>query len=223
MPLALFTAAFFFGILIIMKTADAISAVRIVFAPIFFLLYFVPLQTGMFLHASAYLMLPLLISVEFTDFLDGFYARKQHAVSDFGKLFDPFADVFLHITTFFCCTFSGYMPLWILLFIVYRELGMLFLRLNALRYGITIGAKMGGKAKTVLYIVSGMFSLVFESARRLDLYNAFSSGVFIRIGLVLYVLCLAASYVSFINYALSFYAAIKNTEKAAKEKNKKNQ
>lgn len=216
LPLALFTAVFFFGILTVMKTADAISAVRIIFAPIFFLLYFVPLQTGMFLRVSAYLMLPLLICVEFTDFLDGFYARKQHAVSDFGKLFDPFADVFLHITTFFCCTFSGYMPLWILLFIVYRELGMLFLRLNALRYGITIGAKMGGKAKTVLYIAAGMFSLVLESVRRLGIYDSFLSDIFMRIGFVLYMLCLAASYVSFINYALSFYAGIKNTEKTAK-------
>ena len=100
-----------------MKKADAFTLVRIVFAPIFFLLYFIPLWTGFFVRVSAYVLLPLLMCAEFTDFLDGFYARKEKAVSDFGKLFDPFADVFLHITAFLCYAFSGYMPLWTLVLI----------------------------------------------------------------------------------------------------------
>ena len=127
-----------------MKTADAFSAVRIFFAPVFFFLYFFSTWTGIGNRLSAVLLLPLLILAEFTDFLDGFYARKYNEVSDFGKLFDPFADVFLHMTTFFCYAFSGHMPLWTLVLITHRELGMLFVRLIAVKHGVTIGAKMGG-------------------------------------------------------------------------------
>ena len=61
-----------------MKKADAFTLVRIVFAPIFFFLYFIPLWTGLFVRVSAYVLLPLLICAEFTDFLDGFYARKDN-------------------------------------------------------------------------------------------------------------------------------------------------
>lgn len=193
-----------------MKTADAFSSVRIVFAPIFFLLYFVPIWTGSFVRLSAFVMLPLLILVEFTDFLDGFYARKHNEVSDFGKIFDPYADVFLHITTFFCYTFSGYMPLWILVPIVHREFGMLFVRLVAVKHGVAIGAKMGGKVKTVLYIVSGMFSLALESASRLDIGFELPVQILTGIGNGLYLLCFIFAYASFIHYIIAFKAILKD-------------
>ncbi|MGI5174657.1 CDP-diacylglycerol--glycerol-3-phosphate 3-phosphatidyltransferase [Treponema sp. OMZ 840] len=191
-----------------MKTADMLSAVRIFFAPVFFFLYFIPLWTQSFFHVSAYLLLPLLVLAEFTDFLDGFYARKHNEVSDFGKLFDPFADVFLHVTTFFCYAFSGYMPLWTLVLIIHRELGMLFVRLIAVKHGITIGAKMGGKIKTVLYIAAGMFSLVLESATRLDFTENLPMQALRAIGILLYVLCVVFAYASFIHYIISFKSAI---------------
>lgn len=187
-----------------MKKADAFTLVRIVFAPIFFFLYFIPLWTGLFVRVSAYVLLPLLMCAEFTDFLDGFYARKENAVSDFGKLFDPFADVFLHITAFLCYAFSGYMPLWTLVLIMHRELGMLFLRLIAVKRGVTIGAKTGGKIKTVLYIASGMFSLALESAVRCGLAESFPLQTLKYAGFALYILCVVFSYASFIDYVVSF-------------------
>ncbi|WP_428769402.1 CDP-diacylglycerol--glycerol-3-phosphate 3-phosphatidyltransferase [Treponema sp. HNW] len=193
-----------------MKTADAFSSVRIVFAPIFFLLYFVPVWTGSFIRLSAFIMLPLLILVEFTDFLDGFYARKHNEVSDFGKIFDPYADIFLHLTTFFCYAFSGYMPLWILVPIVHREFGMLFVRLIAVKHGVAIGAKMGGKVKTVLYIVSGMFSLAVESASRLGFADKLPVQMLNGIGKGLYLLCLFFAYASFIHYIIAFKAVLKD-------------
>lgn len=192
-----------------MKTADAFSSVRIVFAPIFFLLYFVPMWTGIFVRGSAFIMLPLLVLVEFTDFLDGFYARRHNEVSDFGKIFDPYADVFLHLTTFFCYAFSGYMPLWTLVPIVHREFGMLFVRLVAVKHGVAIGAKAGGKIKTVLYIVSGMYSLALESLFRLDFASPVPLQTLRAAGTGLYVLCVVLAYVSFIHYLVAFRSILK--------------
>ena len=85
-----------------MHLSNKFTLTRIVFAPIFFLLYFLPIWTGKFAFASVCIIIPCLIFAEFTDYLDGHYARKHNEVSDFGKLFDPFADVILHLTTFVC-------------------------------------------------------------------------------------------------------------------------
>ena len=135
-----------------MKTADKFTLVRIIFAPCFYFLYMIPIWTGHGNFLTACIMLPLLGFAEFTDFLDGFYARKENAVSDFGKLFDPFADVVLHLTAMFCYVQSGYMPMAFLLLIFIREYSMLFIRLMAVKQGVAIGARKGGKFKTVLYV-----------------------------------------------------------------------
>ena len=87
-----------------MKTSNKFTFSRLVFAPVFFLIYNIPLWTGNDLLAkiSAFIMIPLLAVFELTDYFDGHYARKNGEVSDFGKLFDPFADVMLNLTVFAC-------------------------------------------------------------------------------------------------------------------------
>ena len=60
----------------------------------------------LFSKLSIIIAIPLLCFAEFTDYLDGHYARKHNEVSDFGKLFDPFADVVVHLGTFLCFMFS---------------------------------------------------------------------------------------------------------------------
>lgn len=187
-----------------MKTADAFTWVRIVLAPVFFLLYIIPEQTGSFLALSVYIIIPLLIFAEFTDFLDGYFARRNNEVSDFGKLFDPFADVILHLTTFFCYTSSGYMPLWCLFLIVQREVAIQFVRLMVQRKGVTMGAAMGGKVKTVLYVAAGMFSLAIESAVRLGYAADIQLDVLKTINIALYIACVIASYASFFHYIMQF-------------------
>ncbi len=192
-----------------MKTADAFTLTRIIFAPIFFLLYFIPEWTGFGASISIYILIPALIFAEFTDFLDGYYARKHHVVSDFGKIFDPFADVLLHLTTFYCYVLSGYMPTFLFILILYREFGMLFIRQVASGKGVVIGARKGGKFKTVLYVVAGMFSLFIESTLRLGI-NGINVEVCQHIGIGLYVLCVVASYASFIDYLVHFGGLLKD-------------
>jgi len=151
-------------------------------------------------------MIPLLVFSEFTDYLDGKYARIHNQVSDFGKVFDPFADVFLNVTVFFCLVLSGYMPAIILLLIIYREISMTFIRLVAIQAGVAIGARKGGKAKTVLYIISCFFTLAIESAVRLGLFNTgdfpIQAGKIVSLGL--FILCLIFSYISFVDYLIAF-------------------
>ena len=189
-----------------MKIADIFTLIRIVLAPVFLIIYFIPEWFGFGSVLSVWILLPLIIFAEFTDFLDGYFARKTNQVSNFGKLFDPFADVILHLTVFFCYTISGYVSPFIMLLFAYREFGMLFVRLLAAQKGVAIGARKGGKFKTVLYVVAGFFSLFLECAKRLG-YSLPENLMYI--GYIFYIMGLIASYVSFIDYLVNFIPVIK--------------
>ncbi|MBO4533614.1 MAG: CDP-diacylglycerol--glycerol-3-phosphate 3-phosphatidyltransferase [Treponema sp.] len=196
-----------------MKTSNKFTLTRIIFAPVFFILYFIPVWTGAFTKLSLIIAIPLLCFAEFTDYLDGHYARKHNEVSDFGKIFDPFADVILHMTTFFCLITSvkeglGYTPRFIFILIMYREMGQTFLRMVAAKQGIAIAARKGGKLKTVVYVVSGFYALFLELLVRLELVpDCF--GVLKIVATVLFVISLVLSYASFIDYIVHFGKTIK--------------
>ena len=204
-----------------MKLSNKFTFIRLIFAPIFFFIYNIPLWTGNELLAkiSACVMIPLLALAQFTDYLDGHSARKMGEVSDFGKLFDPFADVMLNLTLFLCAQSSinsdlHYMPLVLFILILYREFGMNFIRMVAVSHGTAIAARKGGKFKTVFYITSGFYFLAIESALRLGFAEALAPcmSVLKIIALVMFVICVILSYASFIDY-------IKTFSKVLKEKN----
>lgn len=195
-----------------MKTSNKFTLSRILLAPVFFLLYFVPLWTGNFLRESAYIMIPLLACMEITDFFDGFFARLKNEVSDFGKVFDPFADVVVHMMTFTCFMFSvggtngaygAYMHPLIFLLILFREFTMNFCRMTAAKKGVAIAARKGGKVKTVLYVVAGFFALLLESMLRLGIQVDVMSQLH-TVAVILFVLCAVASYASFADYVVHF-------------------
>ena len=160
-----------------MKVSNKFTVARLLFAPIFYFLYELPVWTGnsKLAFISACILIPLLILFEITDYWDGHYARKYNEVSDFGKLFDPFADVMLNLSVFisamssFDPVMNSYMPTWIFILIMYREFSQSFLRMLATKQGVAIAARKGGKVKTVFYIISAFVMLTAESFIRLGL------------------------------------------------------
>ena len=197
-----------------MKLSNKFTFTRIIFAPIFFLLYFIPIWTGCGTKVSLLVAVPCLIFAEFTDYLDGHYARKHNEVSDFGKIFDPFADVILHMTTFACLMFSanpemtGYTPRFIFILIMYREMSQTFLRMVAAKQGIAIAARKGGKVKTVCYVVSGFYALFLETLVRFECIPE-CFGVLKIICTCLFVISLVLSYASFTDYIIHFGKTLK--------------
>ena len=142
----------------LMNIADIISASRIVIAPVFCAIYFMPSSMNGALcsqKCTLFILIPLFALMQFTDFLDGYVARKLKIVSDFGKLFDPFSDVLANIVVLFCFTVDGYLPYPFFLVVLYREFGIQMVRLLAVKKGLVIAAAMPGKIKTVLYISVG--------------------------------------------------------------------
>ena len=198
-----------------MSIANFFTATRIIAAPLFMLLYYLPSYTSVTAQSVLAIIIPLFIYMEFTDFLDGFYARKFKQVSDFGKLFDPFADVVANLTVLLAFMLSGYVPVLIFIIILYREIGILFLRMLARGNGITIAAKKGGKIKTVCYILAEGFTLFIELLIAFSIMEKAIIDTLILANRVLYGIAAALSVGSFADYLISYrkiYAPIKKRE-----------
>ena len=196
-----------------MKLSNKFTLTRVLFAPIFFLLYFIPIWTGKFAAISLIIAIPLLAFAEFTDYLDGHYARKHNEVSDFGKMFDPFADVILHLTSFICFVKSynpelSYMPLAVLMLIFIREFSQNFLRMVSAKKGVAIAARKGGKFKTVMYVVAEFYAVFLELLIRTENTPDFFGGLKTA-SLVLFIICVICSYASFIDYLVHFGKILK--------------
>ena len=203
-----------------MKVSNKFTLARAIFAPVFYLIFNLPLwlDSSVLKIISACIMIPLLAVVQVTDYWDGHYARKYNEVSDFGKLFDPFADVILNLSVFLCAVESGYMPFVFFVLIFYREFSQSFLRMIALKKGIAIAARMGGKLKTVFYIIASFFFLTLESYRRFgfvfpDDYQFIDKIIQTSLcwsTFALFSLCIMLSWGSFVDYIKSFYKIIKD-------------
>ena len=96
-----------------------------------------------------------------TDFLDGRIARKHNLVTDFGKFIDPVADKLLVLTTLIMLIQLQWMPAWIVIIILCRELAVDGLRMVAVTKGQVIAAGPLGKWKTAcqMVLISAMLIL----------------------------------------------------------------
>ncbi|MDR2477454.1 MAG: CDP-diacylglycerol--glycerol-3-phosphate 3-phosphatidyltransferase [Treponema sp.] len=186
-----------------MTLADKLTLSRIVLAPVFFTIYLLPLWFPAWFTGGAGWTVPALWAVfiisEITDMLDGMTARRQKTVSDFGKLFDPFADTLIQITCFLCFVIDGIFPAILFLLVIYREFGILFLRNLMLKKGVAMGARMGGKIKTVTYILAGAAALLAASLQRLAVAENLLP-VFKTAALALFGVSVIFSLVSFFDY-----------------------
>lgn len=96
------------------------------------------------------LSLTFFLIIAFSDFLDGYIARKFNQVSDLGKLLDPLADKILVTTLLLFFTQYGKIEFYWTAIIVFREYAVLGLRSFAALKNIVIKADIFGKIKTVL-------------------------------------------------------------------------
>ena len=88
----------------------------------------------------------------FTDFLDGYIARRDNIVTDFGKFIDPVADKLLNLSALVMLSHQGLLPAWVVVIILARELCVDGLRMVAVGQGRVIAAGKLGKIKTVSQI-----------------------------------------------------------------------
>lgn len=85
----------------------------------------------------------------FTDFLDGYIARKYKLVTDFGKFMDPLADKLLVFAAFIILIELNRIEGWIVMIIIAREFMVTGIRILAANNNCVIAASKLGKAKTI--------------------------------------------------------------------------
>ncbi len=125
---------------------NALTLLRILLVPFFgwLLLAHGGADTGWRWWATA-----VFVVATATDWVDGFLARRDGLITDFGKLMDPIADKALMGTALIGLSVVGLLPWWITVVILVREVGITLMRFLVIRRGV-IPASRGGKLKTVL-------------------------------------------------------------------------
>ena len=130
-----------------MNIANQLTILRIIMIPFFIFL----LLGGYDLWAFIVFAL-----ASFTDFLDGYLARKYKLITNFGKFMDPLADKLLVTSALVCFVQLGLINAWVVIIILSREFIVSIFRAIAAAEGIVIAASWWGKAKTI----SQMFMVI---------------------------------------------------------------
>ena len=95
----------------------------------------------------------IFVVASFTDFLDGYLARKWNMVSNFGKFMDPLADKLLVMAALVSMVELGDLPSWVVTLILARELTITGFRTLAMEANIVMAASWWGKIKTVVQMI----------------------------------------------------------------------
>lgn len=97
----------------------------------------------------------------FTDFLDGYLARKHSLITNFGKLMDPLADKILMASGFVMLVGLNLIEAWMVVAILSREFLVTGLRLLATAQGKVLAAENLGKHKTAWQIITLLYFLAY--------------------------------------------------------------
>lgn len=138
-----------------MTTANKITIIRILMIPFFI---FCAMQQSASMQIAA---LVLFCVASFTDFLDGYVARKYNQVTDFGKFVDPLADKLLVTAALLIFIEKGIFPAWMVFIILAREFIITSLRIVAANKGRVLAATWTGKVKTCVQIAGIILDFLF--------------------------------------------------------------
>ncbi len=92
-----------------------------------------------------------------TDFLDGYLARKNNLVTDFGKFADPLADKMLTTAALIYMVVDGVCSPVVLAAVLFREFAVAGIRMLAAAGQKVIAANLWGKIKTVAQMLTILF------------------------------------------------------------------
>lgn len=154
-----------------MNLPNKITLARIFMIPVFAVMFYLTAVPYNFVISAV-----IFTIAAFTDFLDGYIARKYHLVTDMGKFLDPIADKVLVSTALILCLvlpsgqvffpeYAFIAPVCVAL-ILARELIVSGFRLVASGKNMVIAADWSGKIKTfftdvtiIVMLISLQFSI----------------------------------------------------------------
>ena len=187
-----------------MNLPNKLTIFRIVLVPIMVLIPLFNIQ-GAFLGIpyTYWIINIIFIIASITDKLDGYLARKNNQVTNFGKFADPLADKILVLSAMLLLVEFEKLPAWIPIIILAREFIVSGYRLIAVEQGgKVIAASVFGKIKTVTQIIAIIIAFIDVNS-----FGRFLNGGLTGIQMALNILqtlmmsiCVIATIVSGIDY-----------------------
>ena len=166
------------------RLPNTLTVIRILLT---FLFLFFIFKTGIFFKILATIVF---LVASFTDFFDGYLAKKHNVHSNFGKLMDPIADKFLVLSAFFVFVQLHLIAIWMFVLILFREVVVTFLRFLGMANGKVMPAEKAGKYKTVSQMAVIWFILLFLILRESSLFYQWTHPFFLNWQAGIYVLML---------------------------------
>lgn len=148
-----------------MNLPNKLSCFRILLVPVIVLIMIFPYaQFGINLVSISvgFASIPIInlivllffVVASFTDFLDGYLARKHNLITSFGKFIDPIADKLLVNTMFIMFAATGIVSVVPVVIMIWRDTLVDGLRMNAAQKGTVVAAGFLGKLKTVTQMLA---------------------------------------------------------------------
>lgn len=137
-----------------MNIANQVSMLRIIVLPVFAFFVLYPMPHHKTIAAVIFVL------IAFSDYIDGFLARKYKLDSSSGRILDPLADKLLVITGFILLTGQG-IPSWATVIVVLREI--IITGLRSLSHGpekSAFKASWPAKGKTVSQMAAVVVVLI---------------------------------------------------------------
>jgi len=150
------------------------SYLRIILIP--FIIYFLSK-----IETVEYLFYALLIFMfaSFTDFIDGWLARKLKQESEFGKFIDPIADKFLVISSLIAIIVIDkdfhVIDSWMIVIIVGRDILITVMRWFAIKKGRPLRTSRFGKFKTAFQMLSIVIIIMIYMSKKSGFFTAHTS------------------------------------------------
>lgn len=128
---------------------NLLTGLRILLIPVLVVLLLQPGRMASLLAAGTFFL------AAWSDFLDGYLARRHGLITPLGKMLDPLADKLIVVSALIMLAAidrQPSVPAWLVVLVVGRELTVTGLRAIAVGEGYVLGAEELGKYKTIFQV-----------------------------------------------------------------------
>lgn len=164
-----------------MNTPNKLTLLRVIMIPVFMVVY-------MYYNVYPIISAGIFALAFLTDMLDGYLARKNNQVSNFGKIMDPLADKVLVAAAMVLLTASGIVNAWVTVLVLAREFAVSGIRIAAAAEGNVVAASIWGKIKTIWQFIAITIALLLSGKNEIFEWQQLFIEILMWINLALTVL-----------------------------------